>query len=169
MYKLYLIIILLLISGCTDECDPPLDQELGELYFELDCSWVDPESGSRTAIWRCGRDVETALLSGFVFLELEHADSLYFCGRDLTLNSGIDVYDNLIRLLTADKYDCLHITEDLEKGNQFDWSWDNEGNILQLIWRPEEEPHKMMTLVIEKAAYDVIIRSPVYYKTDIEN
>ena len=164
MYKLYLIIILLLISGCTDECDPPLDQELGELYFELECSWPDPDTTERAAIWRCGNDVETPLLTGFVFLELEHSDSLYFCGRDLTLNSGIDVYDNLTRLLTTDKFDCLHITEDREKGNQFDWDWDDERNILQLIWSPENEPQKVVTLVIEDAPYDVIVKSIVYYK-----
>jgi len=71
----------------------------------------------------------------------------------------------LIRLLTTDKYDCLHITEDIEKGNQFDWSWDGESNILQLIWRPEDEPQKLITLVIQSAEYDVIIKSTVYYKT----
>jgi len=165
VYKLYLIIILIL-SGCVNDCpSPPTSLELGDPYFELDCSWVSPDSPGRVAIWRCGSDVETDLLSGFVFLELEHADSLYFCGRDLTLNSGIGVYDNLIRLLTTDKYDCLHITEDIEKGNQFDWSWDGESNILQLIWRPEDEPQKLITLVIQSAEYDVIIKSTVYYKT----
>ena len=168
MYRLYLIIILLL-CGCSNDSPPPPPIEFGDPYFELDCTWVDPDDTDRTAIWRCGSDVETTLLSGFVFLELEHADSLHFCGRGLTLNSGIGVYDNLIRILTADKYDCLHITEDIEKGNQFDWSWDNDGNILQLIWRPEDEAHKMITLIIQSAEYNVIVRSIVYYKTEIEN
>ena len=168
MYRLYLV-ILLLLSGCAGDCPPPPPQELGDLYFELDCTWVTPDTTDRSAIWRCGRDVETDLLSGFVFLELEHTDSLHFCGRDLTLNSGIGVYDNLIRLLTTDKYDCLHITEDREKGNQFDWSWEDEGNILQLIWRPEDELHKMITLVLEDSPYDVIFRAPVYYKILSDN
>lgn len=164
MYKLYLIIILL-ISGCTNDCPPPPPpQDFGDPYFELECSWPEPETTERPAIWRCGNDVETPLLTGFVFLELEHSDSLYFCGRDLILNSGIGVYDNLTRLLTTDKFDCLHITEDKEKGNQFDWSWDNENNILQLIWRPEEDPHKMITLILERAPYNTIFRTAVYYK-----
>lgn len=163
MYRLYLVIILLL-SGCIGDCPLPPPQDFGDPYFELDCSWVDPTAASQPASWRCGSDVETPLLTGFIFLELEHTDSLYFCGRDLTLNSGIGVYDNLIRLLTTDKYGCLHITEDREKGNQFDWSWSVEANILQLIWRPEDELHKMITLLIEDADYDVLVRSTVYYK-----
>lgn len=164
MYRLCLIIILLL-SGCAGDCPAPLPpQDFGSPYFELECSWPDPATTERPAIWRCGNDVETPLLAGFVFLELEHSDSLYFCGRDLTLNSGIGVYDNLTRLLTTDKFDCLHITEDKEKGNQFDWNWDNENNILQLIWRPEDDPHKIITLVIPSAEYDVLVKSTVYYK-----
>ena len=163
MYRLYLIIILL-ISGCASDCPAPLSQDFGDPYFELECTWPDPDTTIRPAIWRCGNDVETPLLTGFVFLELEHSDSLYFCGRDLTLNSGIGIYDNLTRLLTNEKFDCLHITEDKEKGNQFDWSWDEEDNILQLIWRPEDASHKMITMVIESAEYDVIVKSTVYYK-----
>jgi len=169
VYKLYLIIILL-ISGCTSDCPPPpAPQDFGDPYFELECSWPEPETTERPAMWRCGNDVETPLLTGFVFLELEHSDSLYFCGRDLILNSGIGVYDNLTRLLTTDKFDCLHITEDKEKGNQFDWSWDNENNILQLIWRPEEDPHKMITLILERATYNTIFRTAVYYKILSDN
>ena len=168
MYRLYLIVILI-ISGCASDCPPPPPQEFGDPYLELECSWPDPDTTERPAIWRCGNDVATPLLTGFVFLELEHSDSLYFCGRDLTLSSGIDVYDNLTRLLTTDKFDCLHITEDREKGNQFDWDWDDERNILQLIWRPENEPQKILTLILEDAPYDVIVRAIVYYKTFVPN
>ena len=50
----------------------------------------------------------------------------------------MDVYDNLINYLTKDRFDCLHITEDKNKGNNFDWFWDDK-NILQIIWRPEDE------------------------------
>ena len=169
MYRLYLIIILLIISGCTDECDPPPDHEFGELYFELDCAWADPEAPERPALWRCSETLDNDLLKGYIFLELEHSESLYLCGTDLVLYSGVAIYDNLIKLLTKDRFNCLHITEDRNKGNDFDWSWSNSENILQFIWRPDDESYKVMTLVIEKAAYDVIIRSPVYYKTDIEN
>jgi hypothetical protein len=163
VYKVYLIIILL-ISGCANDCPPPEPQEFGDPYFELDCAWVEPGTTPQEAIWRCGSDIETPLLTGFIFLELEHADSLYFCGRDLILRSGIEIYDNLVRLITTGKYNCLHITEDIKKGNQFDWSWNNEDNILQLIWRPDDKPHKMITLIIEDANYDVIVKSTVYYK-----
>ena len=167
MYKLYLIIILLLISGCSNECVPPPDHQFGELYFELDCAWVNPASPERSAIWRCSGTLDNDLLRGYVFLELENSESLYLCGTDLILQSGVAIYDNLIELLTKDRFNCLHITEDKTKGNDFDWLWSDSENMLQFIWRPDDESYKVMTLVIEDAAYDVIISSPVYYKTGI--
>jgi len=97
-------------------------------------------------------------------LELENAQSLYLCGTNLTLRSGIDMYDNLISYLTRDKFDCLHITEDTNKGNAFDWTWEERSNILQIIWRPEDEPHKMITLVIENQEYNQVVSSPLYYR-----
>jgi len=165
VYKLYLIIILLIISACAHNKEPASTSEFGELYFELDCAWVDPTAPERAAIWRCSETLANDLLTGYTFLELENPESLYLCGTDLILNSGVEIYDNLIELLTKDGFNCLHITEDKTKGNNFDWSWDGSVNILQFIWRPDDESHKMMTLVIEKAPYDAIIRAPVYYKT----
>jgi hypothetical protein len=74
------------------------------------------------------------------------------------------MYDNLISYLTRDKFDCLHITEDTNKGNAFDWSWEEDINTLQIIWRPEEEDHQMITLVIESHDYNQVISSPVYHR-----
>ena len=109
------------------------------------------------AIWRCFEEVETELLSGFLYLELENANSLYLCGENLTLRSGIDMYDNLISYITRDKYDCLHITEDTNEGNSFDWFWEESINTLQIIWRPDDEE------------YNQVVRSIVYYKTLLPN
>tara|TARA_B100000029_G_scaffold311698_1_gene304212 strand:- start:62433 stop:62948 length:516 start_codon:yes stop_codon:yes gene_type:complete len=166
MYKLYLVVLLILMNGCLSDCPAPELLEIGDPYFELECTWVDPwpPPPGREAVWRCGGDVETDTLSGLVFLELEHADSLYFCGRDLTLNSGLEIYDNLVSLLTTDSYNCLHITEDKEKENQFDWNWDEEKGWLQMIWRPEDASHKMITLIVENAEYGTLVKSTVYYK-----
>ena len=163
--KRLLLLLIIFLSACGNDC-PPITEALGEPYFELECAWEDPNnplSPPRQAIWRCGGDVQTPLLTGFVFLELEHTDSLHFCGSDLILESHIEIYDNLVGFLTRDKYDCLHITEDREKGNQFDWSWNDQTNMLQLIWRPEDGPHQMMTLVVEAAEYDTLVKSTVYY------
>ena len=108
--------------------------------------------------------MDTDLLSGFLYLELESAQSLYLCGTNLTLRSNIDMYDNLISYLTRDKFDCLHITEDTHEGNSFDWVWEESINTLQIIWRPDDAPHKMITLVIENQEYNQVGAAPVYYK-----
>jgi len=97
-------------------------------------------------------------------MELEDATSLYFCGEDLTLRSGIDLYDNLVNFITKGTYDCLHLTEDKNAGNAFDWTWDSNNNILQIIWRPDNDPHKMLTLTIEDEEYNQVVRSTVYYR-----
>ena len=166
MYKVCLAIVLLFLGGCLDECPPPETEidNYGDPYAEIDCSWVNPEATSRPAIWRCGGDLETEILSGSVFLELENPRSLYLCGTDLRLNSGVTVYDNLIGFLTEGRFNCLHLEEDKNLGNSFDWIWNGTANILQFIWRPDEEPQKILTLAVEEAAYDVIVRSTIYYK-----
>jgi len=164
VYRAYLLIFLLL---CACKANPPVDttSDYGETYFELDCVWVDPQETTQPALWACFEEVDTDLLSGFLYLELESTISLYLCGENLTLRSDIDMYDNLISYLTRDKFDCLHITEDKEKGNAFDWSWESSENRLQVIWRPDDEDHKMITLVIKDKEYNQVVRSIVYYKT----
>ena len=164
MYRAYLLIFLLL---CACKADPPVEviPDYGDVYFYIGCYWPNPAEVLQPAIWRCFENVETELLSGFLYLELENSNSLYFCGENLTLRSGIGMYDNLITYLTNNKYDCLHITEDKEEGNAFDWFWEESINTLQIIWRPDDEVHKMITLVIKDEEYNQVVRSVVYYKT----
>ena len=73
------------------------------------------------------------------------------------MSGGVDSSVSLI-LLKQQGYDPVGVSLKLPV-------WDDEDNILQLIWRPEEEDHKMITLVIPSAEYDVIVKSTVYYKT----
>jgi hypothetical protein len=155
---------MLAAASCAQTQDSPPEREYGDIYFYMDCYWVDPATVTDSTVWRCYNVVETELLSGFLYLELENKLSLYFCGENLELNSGIDIYDNLIGLITRDKYDCLHITEDKIKGNEFDWDWDSSSGRLQIIWRPEDADHKMITLVIPQEIYGAVVRSPLYYK-----
>jgi len=164
VYRAYLLIFLLL---CACKADPPVEviPDYGDVYFYIGCYWPNPAEVLQPAIWRCFENVETELLSGFLYLELENSNSLYFCGENLTLRSGIGMYDNLITYLTNNKYDCLHITEDKEEGNAFDWFWEESINTLQIIWRPDDEVHKMITLVIKDEEYNQVVRSVVYYKT----
>ncbi len=169
MYRAYLLIFLLL---CACKADPPVEviPDYGDVYFYIGCYWPNPAEVLQPAIWRCFENVETELLSGFLYLELENSNSLYFCGENLTLRSGIGMYDNLITYLTNNKYDCLHITEDKEEGNAFDWFWDPHSDILQIIWRPEDEDHKMLTLQIPPTdEYNQVVRATVYYKTLLPN
>ena len=56
----------------------------------------------------------------------------------------------------------------LSKENEFDWSWEANINQLQIIWRPEEQSNKMITMIIEDADYNVVIRTIVYYKIILE-
>ena len=155
-----------MLSACAQDCEPLETHDFGDPYAEIDCAWTDPEQGDRVAVWRCFEEhLETDLLSGFIFLELADPTKLYLCGKDLVLNSGVVAYDNLVALVTRDTYDCISLTEDNNLGNSFDWLWDVETNILQFIWRPDDEEHKMLTLIIEDADYDVIMRTTIYFKT----
>ena len=152
------------MGACSTEPSPDIVPDYGEIYFHIGCYWPDPSQVLQPAVWRCFENVETELLSGFLYLELENETSLYFCGENLTLRSGITTYDNLIRYLTNNKYDCLHITEDKITGNAFDWAWNSGNNALQITWRPDDDPHKILTLVIKNEEYNQVTRSTVYYK-----
>jgi len=169
VYRAYFLLLLLLLNACSDDPPSEVTPDYGEKYFEMDCVWVDPASTVQPAIWRCSQDIETELINGFLYLELENDTNLWFCGRDLTLSTGIDLYDNLIRFLTNDRYDCLHITEDKQKENEFDWAWVQDSSLLQIIWRPEDDTHKMISIVIQNGEYDEIIKSTVYYKILSDN
>lgn len=153
--------------GCDQSPAAALAPDYGEQYFHIGCYWPDPADASwalQPAEWRCFEHVDSDLVSGFLYLELENGENLHLCGEGLTLRSGIGGYDNLISFLTRNQFDCLHITEDTTEGNAFDWVWEESMRTLQIIWRPEDESHKMMTLVIEPAEYNQVVRSVVYYK-----
>jgi len=164
VHRVLLVLFVLIAVSCSHKEELPVETDYGDIYFHIDCYWPDPQEVTSPALWRCYEDINTELLSGFLFLELESEISLYFCGENLELRSGIDIYDNLIALITRDKYDCLHITEDKQKGNEFDWSWDHTTTRLQIIWRPEDSVHKMITLIIAQSEYGTALRVPVYYK-----
>ena len=167
MYKTCLLVFLFLFASCNNEAPEEVALNYGDIYFHMGCYWPDPTDASwvaQPATWRCFEHVDTDLLTGFLYLELESTESLYLCGTNLTLRSGIDMYDNLISYLTRETFDCLHITEDLNEGNSFDWVWQEDMNTLQIIWRPEDEPHQMITLVIENQDYNQTVSSPVYHR-----
>lgn len=161
MYKVYILLFLLVLNGCTKESVPP-SPDYGEEYFQMECIWSDPADGDPR--WRCSQYVETDLVSGFFVLQHAVPMDLFFCGENLTLQSGIGAYDNLITYLTEDKFECLHLKEDTKKGNSFDWEWDISVRLLQVIWRPDIGDHKMASLVIEKGGYYEIVTGIVYYK-----
>ena len=75
----------------------------------------------------------------------------------------------MITFLTRDQYNCLHITEDKQKENEFDWVWSRDAQLLQIIWRPENDPHTMISLIVEIAEYNRPIKSTVYYKILSDN
>jgi len=161
-YKhLFLIVFYIVLGSCDSEEEPLPDY--GEEYFQMECYWHDP--AKTAAIWRCSEDVTSDLVSGYLLLELHTPTELYFCGENLVLNSEIDIYDNLIALLTEDNFECLHIGEDKKKGNQLDWSWSIQDRLLQIIWRPDGDgSDKMMSLVISEGGYYEDVPGIVYYK-----
>jgi len=164
VYRIYLSLFLLsLLFACAPETSPPAP-DYGEKYFQMECYWFDPSDGSD--VWRCTQEeVDTSIISGDLVLQLSTPTDLYFCGENLVLRSEITVYDNLIAYLTKDKFGCLHITEDKKKGNEFDWMWEQQNRLLQIIWRPEIGSHKMTSLVIEDGEYYHTVSGIVYYKT----
>jgi len=103
-----------------------------------------------------------------VSLSIQHdlAGEEYFsiCGREVILNSGHTLHDNAVMILTQYNYDCINSYE-RELGNEFDWLWDDENNILQLIWRPKNDKDKVLTLFIEEQIDSPRVEGRVYYKT----
>ena len=166
MHKLF---ILLLIVACS--CSPQISeedvriQEYGDLYFTMDCWWSSQED-SPTLFW-CSENVETELLSGYVSLAIEEdLDGERFfsiCGRNVILNSGHDLHDDLIASITHNAYNCFESYEQ-SLGNEFDWIWDGAINMLQLIWRPEDDPDKVLTLFVGAKEDSPLVLGSVYYK-----
>lgn len=113
--------------------------------------------------------LNTDLIAGDVVLQVSKDinQETYFtiCGQDVKLNSGYDIQDYLIETMTSDKYACYDYYES-KLGNEFDVIWDPTKTVLQMIWRPERQRHKALTLYIpssnEESPY---VLGTLYYKT----
>jgi len=133
----------------------------------MGCWWSSQENFAPVIFW-CTEIIETELISGYVSLaigeDLDHENYISICGKDVTLNSGYELHDTMIHSLTQYNYNCLDSYE-RELGNEFDWIWDEDENILQLIWRPRNDLDKVLTLFIEEKEDSPHVGGNVYYKT----
>lgn len=133
----------------------------------MDCWWSSQEVMAPAIFW-CTEDLDTELISGYVSLSIQHdlVGEQFFsiCGREVILNSGYPLHDNTVTILTQYNYNCIDSYE-RELGNEFDWLWDDENNILQLIWRPKDDKDKVLTLFIEEQIGSPRVEGRVYYKT----
>jgi len=107
------------------------------------------------------------LIEGYIFISLRTLTELAICGKNLLLNTGYSLHDNLIPALTQNNYHC-YISTEVELGNEFDWVWNENLRRLQLIWRAEEIETKILTLIIEEGEADHLVSGEVYYKTIAE-
>ena len=146
-------------------------REYGELYFTMTCWWSSQELIAPT-IFFCTETVETELISGYISLAVEEdLDGEQFfsiCGRNVTLNTGLDLHDILIASMTQYAYNC-YATYERNLGNEFDWIWDDSINMLQIIWRPENEKDKILTLFVEDMVESNRVSGSVYYKRGYYN
>ena len=171
MYRYLLALILL--SACSNNLteEDIRQQEYGDLYATMDCWWSSQELISPALFW-CTENLETELISGYVSLaveyDLEGEQFFSICGRDVTLNTGHDIHDNLIAAMTEYNYNCYEAYE-RSLGNEFDWLWDEPTNTLQLIWRPDDEEHKVLTLFVPGKKDSPRVLGSVYYKTGYFN
>ncbi|HHZ95136.1 MAG TPA: hypothetical protein EYN67_06170 [Flavobacteriales bacterium] len=172
MKKLLLFIILLLF-GCSIEPSPEdiRIQEYGDLYTTMNCWWSSQELIAPTIFW-CAENLETELISGYVSLaisnDIDGEQFFSICGREIILNSGHDLHDNLIAAMTEHTYDCYEAYE-RRLGNEFDWIWDEPSSTLQLIWRPKDEVDKVMTIFVPPQEDSPRVIGSVYYKTGYFN
>jgi len=168
VYKVLALIILTLCSCSNSLIEEDIrQQEYGELYATMDCWWSSQDLISPTLFW-CTDNLETEFISGYVSLAIEEdldgEQFLSICGRNIILNSGVNVYDNLIALMTEYTYNCIDSYE-RSLGNEFDWIWNAPTKTLQLIWRPEDEPDKALTLFVPEEEGSPRVLGFVYYKT----
>ena len=144
-----LLILLILLWSCSNNLteEDIRQQEYGELYATMDCWWSSQELLSPALFW-CTENLETELISGYVSLAIEQdLDGEQFfsiCGR------------------------CINSYE-RSLGDEFDWIWDDPTNTLQLIWRPEDEPDKVLTLFVPEKKDSPRVLGSVYYKTGYFN
>ena len=169
---LRLLILLLLLCSCSNTLteEDIRQQEYGDLYFTMNC-WWGSQSTFGPIIVACSEEVSTELISGFVSFamekDLENREFLSICGRNIELNTGYTLHDNLIPPLT-EYYNCFDSYEN-ELGNGFDWLWDERERILQIIWRPGNDPDKVLTLFVDPPGDNIQVSGRVYYKTGYFN
>ena len=168
-----IVLLFFLLSSCDNLIEEDLRvEEYGTYYTSMDCWWSRNE-GPDTFIFNCADNLDTNLISGQVaFAMLRDAEEEHYftiCGRDIILNSGYDLHDNLIRILTNDQYAC-HEHYENQLGNEFDTTWDAEQSVLQIIWRPPNEVHKALTLYLPPPEGESVrVLGTVYYKTGFFN
>ena len=102
-------------------------------------------------------------MEGHLALELLEDGRLSFCGENLSLNTGYSLHDNLVSSLTQNQFNCI-TTDETELGNEFDWIWNKENRTLQIIWRPENDSIKQLTLIIDRGLPATTVVGNVYYK-----
>ena len=172
MYRL-LLLLLFVLSACSNNIteEDIRQEEYGELYATMDCWWSSQELIASTIFW-CADDLETELISGYVSLaiiqDLDGVEFFSICGRGITLNSGHALHDNLIAAMTEHTYDCYESYE-RKLGNEFDWIWDESTSTLQLIWRPDDDLDKVLTVFVPKQEDSPRVEGTVYYKTGYFN
>ena len=170
MHKI--LVLLLLLCSCTNTLteEDVRVREYGELYATMTCWWTAQENFAPTIFW-CTETLETELISGYVSLAIEEdlAGERFFsiCGRDIVLNTGYPLHDAVIPAMT-EFYNCLNSYE-RNLGDEFDWLWDDKESTLQLIWRPDRHPHKVLTLFVEEQQESPWVTGRVYYKTGYFN
>ena len=137
----------------------------------MDCWWSSQQNFAPT-YFHCSETVSTELISGYVSLaigeDLIGEEYFSICGRDIVLNSGYSVHDNLIFAMTQYAYNCYDSYE-RELGNEFDWIWSDEDGMLQLIWRPANLPDQALTLFVPEKTDSPRVLGSVYYKTGYFN
>ena len=169
--------LLLVLVFCLSSCANLIEEELrveeyGDYYTSMDC-WWSRNSGPDTFIFNCADNLDTELISGKVAFAMlrDSEEEHYFtiCGRNIVLNSGYSLHDNLISLLTNDKYAC-HEHYENHLGNEYDTMWDADQSVLQIIWRPPNDVHKALTLYLPLAEGESVrVLGTVYYKTGFFN
>ena len=171
MYKI--LVLLILLCSCSNNIteEDIRQEEYGELYATMDCWWSSQEGMVSTIFW-CADNLETQLISGYVSLavvrDMDGVNFFSICGREVKLNSGHSLHDNLIAAMTQHTYDCYESYE-RQLGNEFDWIWDEPTSTLQLIWRPEDDLDKVLTVFVPKQVDSPRVLGSVYYKTGYFN
>ena len=171
MYKI--LVLLILLCSCSNNLteEDIRQEEYGELHATMDCWWSSQQTMVSTIFW-CADNLETDLISGYVSLavirDLDGIEFFSICGREITLNSGHSLHDNLIAAMTQHTYDCYESYE-RQLGNEFDWIWDEPTSTLQLIWRPEDDLDKVLTVFVPKQVDSPRVLGSVYYKTGYFN